>query len=72
MKARKMLGKVQKPERQLQLQRAFKGSMTRTSLQFEKLTPTKMEENQHEIPAMVKVYGKNITEWEQWQTRKVH
>lgn len=72
MKARKMLGKVQKPERQLQLQRAFKGSMTRTGLQFEKLTPTKMEENQQEIPGMVKVYGKNITEWEQWQTRKVH
>lgn len=73
MTARKMLGKAQKPERQLQLQRASKDSMTRTGLRSEKLTPTKMEENQQEITAMVKVQGReNITEREQWQTRKVH
>lgn len=64
MTARKMLEKAQNPERQLQLQRAFKGSMTRTGVQSEKLTPTKMEGNQREITAMVKVYGKNITERE--------
>lgn len=53
MTARKMLGKAQNTERQLQLQRAFKGSMTRTGLQSEKLTPTKTKENQREITAMV-------------------